>query len=737
MDRIAFLPAISALFLLSALAVQPAIAAASLNLLTNGGMESERPGAVPTGWEALRFGPPANIRTDAQERRGGATSGRIDAAEVTRSYLRSTAPIPVAPGEAIRISAWVKVRDIPAEQGNVILIAEFTTARGVALPLEKVCIADISIDSWQHLERRIIAPEQATQLRLRTGLSYSKGICWWDDVTVEASHPIVCRVDLPKGRLSPGSTSLPVLLLNRREKRSRVAIQAGDQKMIVDLNGEPAQRVEVPIPVVRPGRRTIALSITEEGEPQPVFSHSATLPVAPPIVLAPPSPTHWVVEDGAPVIEGMVELAVSDAERQGSQLVTRIADAAGKIHAEWTSVNPPESNAFTLKAPALPEGNYSLIAELQSLDAAKRPHREQHTFGVIRRSAAHVSVNDAGFPVCEGKAIFPMGIFNGGRFKEQAAAGFTVTHAYNAARIADDPIAADIRAFDFIEKTHVHGMKMLFQIPMRQAIEGDFETIRRRIRMFRNHPGLLAWDEEEGFARGDFKPDTLKTLRAIVDKEDPHHPLMVGDSSDVTTRVRGQPNFFPDADMDLGMWWWYPFPLRAPRGNQVADEDGNELAARWDVLTPPAFLTRSATTKPIWVGIQAYRKAAKDARYPTPDEYRTQAYLAIASGARGLMWYGGGVTGGMFIDTKEGHWNDLQKLVGELRDREAFWTAPVTESPVITPPDALITAAVKRLPDGRSVVVAVNRGPDAVDATVAGISHGFESYGVLVRESPH
>ncbi len=37
-------------------------------------------------------------------------------------------------------------------------------------------------------------------------------------------------------------------------------------------------------------------------------------------------------------------------------------------------------------------------------------------------------------------------MFNGGKFKEQADAGFTVTHAYNAARIEGDPMAADDNA---------------------------------------------------------------------------------------------------------------------------------------------------------------------------------------------------------------------------------------------------------------------------------------------------
>ena len=60
----------------------------------------------------------------------------------------------------------------------------------------------------------------------------------------------------------------------------------------------------------------------------------------------------------------------------------------------------------------------------------------------------------------------------------------------------------------FLEDSGANGMKMVLMVPMRLVIQGDWDGVRRRVRMFRNHPGLLAWDEEEGFARGDFKPDT-------------------------------------------------------------------------------------------------------------------------------------------------------------------------------------------------------------------------------------
>ncbi|MEO6436036.1 MAG: hypothetical protein ABIP55_09770 [Tepidisphaeraceae bacterium] len=724
---------------ISILWLTASIASAATNLITNGEMiPSPASGVLPPGWTPLIIGAEAKFTTDAQERRSADAQGatvRIDAAEVTRSYLRSVESIPVAPGETIDASAWVKVKDVPAGQGTVILIAEFSDADGKNDSVAKFNVADVKNSAWQEVKGSVEVPVGAARLHLRMGLSYSHGTCWWDDVTVTAKKPLVCRIDLSSARLSPAMKTLPIQILNRDRAKRRVTVRVGKEGVTVPLTGAPTQRVEAPIKVGKPGKASIELSMLGEkggeNDGEPLFSQTRTLTVPPPLAVSPPSPTHWVLEDGNPRIDGIVDLALSDDQRSNASLVVRVFDAGGKSHADWKAAQLGDGpNAFTITPPPLPEGDYRIVAELRPKQG--KLLRDEQPWRIIPRHLAKVILNDAGYPVYDGKAIFPLGIFNGGKFDEQAAAGFSVTHAYNAARILPDPFAADHIAFNFIENTHRHGMKMLFMIPIKEAIEGDFDTVRRRVRMFRTHPGLLAWDEEEGFARGDFKPDTLKRIRAIVAEEDPHHPFMVGDSADVIGRSRGKPDFFPDAEMDMGMWWWYPFPLKPRAGDALQGEDGNSPATRWDVLTPPAFLTHSATKKPLWVGIQCYKKPGEGARYPTPQEYRTQAYLAIVSGAKGLMWYGGSVTGGLFLKPEEGHWDELRVLLRELRDHEDFLLAP-SEPATVVPADPMISAVLKRAADGRALLIAVNRGPAAVEATIGGKAHRFDPYGVVVK----
>jgi hypothetical protein len=356
------------------------------------------------------------------------------------------------------------------------------------------------------------------------------------------------------------------------------------------------------------------------------------------------------------------------------------------------------------------------VSELNAGGGAK-PFRAEQPWQVIPRRLARVTLNSAGYPEYDGKAIFPMGIFNGGKFKEQAEAGFTVTHAYNAVRLEEDRENADQNALRYIDGTQANGMKMLFMVPMKAAIAGDFDAVRRRVRTFRNHPGLLAWDEEEGFGRGDFKPDTLKKLRQIITEEDPNHPFMVGDPYDVISRIKSRSNFFPVSEMDMGMWWWYPLPLKKPSATMATTAqalEGEEEQARWDELTPPQFLTKANTDKPLWVGVQSYKK--KDSRYPTPLEYRAQAYIAIIHGAKGLMWYGGSVTGGLFLAPEEGHWDDLQKIVKELHGLAPEFMSPTVDTPKVSPAGALISVCIKESPD-RRVMLAANRGPATLEVT--------------------
>ncbi len=656
---------------------------------------------------------------------------RIDAAEVTRSYIHCT-PIPVAPGEGITVAAWARIRDVPPDKGMVIIIADFANTGGgeVGAPA-KVAVAR-QVADWQLLQGTVRVPAEATSLRLRFGFTYSRGTVWWDDIRATPAAGRVVRAVLPDNRLYPAAKGVAVELLNREQRKGRadVRITLGGRTadVPVTLSGEAIQSVLVPCTIGGPGKKTLKLALLEQG--RAVFSSGEiTAIVPPPVTLNPLSPTHWAIEDGEPEFVGRIDLALPDTGAGRPSLTVRVLDEGGQVRATWhtNGGEAPLSGTveFTLRAPGLVVGRYRVVAEAGATDGT--PAGSEQGWGILRRESARVTLNAGGYPEQAGRALFPLGMFNNGaRTEESAAAGFNIVHFYNAARVQAGRRPDDQRLKDGMDRAEKSGMRCLLMVPLAYAFAGEWDAFTRRIRMFRNHPALLAWDEEEGIARGDMKPETLRRIRRIVQAEDPHHPLMVGDARDVIGRIADRSRFFPADCMDLGMWWWYPFPLRPGK----ADDLQGEQATTGLTIDPPLFLTGAATGQPIWVGVQAYKKNGPGARYPTPAEYRVQAYLGVIHGAKGLMWYGGSVTGGLFLSPKEGHWDELKALVSELRGLEPLLVAPPGPCPVTQPAGSNVVAATRQA-GGRRILMAANRGPTDCEVTLAASALGAGAVPVL------
>jgi len=734
-----------------------ALAAPSDNQIVNGNFEDTGKGDVPTGWEKIVIGVAPTFRID-HDAHVGKSAACIDAPEQTRAYL-SSSPIPVAPGEKLVGSAWVRVNDVQKGMGAVILIAQFSRADGSNASVAKVGVADVTKNGWQQIKGPIEVPEDVEQLRLRAGFSYTKGTCCWDDVEVHSEQPVVARVSLPGNRLSPAMEAIPVTVINRTGAKTplHIALSLDDAPFAADvkLDGKHTQTVNVPVSIDKRGKAKLALNLHHKKDDKPFLTQSIALTIPPPIVLDPPSPTHWASQDGPPQIDGDVLLALKPKTSSGAKLIVNLLDESNKVRATWSTQKLGDGvNSYSIKPGALPQGKYSIEAVVQPAGGGGQPMRSTQDWFIIPRSKAKVTINEQGFCVADGKPVFPMGVFNSGDPEELAEAGFTVTHAYNATRVAAGVRPDDRKMLEYLDHTEKVGMKSLTMVPLEFAAHGEWDAFRRRIRMFRNHPAILAWDEEEGLARGDWKMETLVKVRQILKEEDPNHPFMVGDARDVIFRVKDRSNFFALDQLDMGMWWWYPLPLKKEK--RIDALEGEEVSGL--ELTPPAFLTQAKTNKPIWVGVQSYKK--ENTRFPTPIEYRAQAYIAIAEGGKGLMWYGGYVTGGMFQaqNKTDAHWPEVKQLVTELKSLQDVFIGATETKPTLTPSDAPVSVALKRSPQ-RLVLIAANRGEKPVELTITSpaikagavkvisedrtvragagqITDKFEPYGVHVYQLP-
>ena len=199
-------------FLFVALALLAIPAGASPNLLVNPSLEQIGADQLPPHWEQCVVSLPGKFTIDESMKHDGLQSVRIDAPETTRLYLRSD-PIPVAPGETITASAWVKCKDVPPGKGTIILIGEFTNNKDSATTVEKFATLDrkeASDVDWTKIEGSIKVPALMTNLRLRMGFSYAQGTTWWDDASGDAEQPLVVIDRSSHAAFEPGQWNVPV-----------------------------------------------------------------------------------------------------------------------------------------------------------------------------------------------------------------------------------------------------------------------------------------------------------------------------------------------------------------------------------------------------------------------------------------------------------------------------------------------------------------------------------------------
>jgi len=215
--------------------------------------------------------------------------------------------------------------------------------------------------------------------------------------------------------------------------------------------------------------------------------------------------------------------------------------------------------------------------------------------------------------------------------------------------------------------------------------------------------------------------------------------LVLGDTKDVIQKLQvDRRDFFPDACMDAGIWWWYPIPLHAPDGNGLEGTDKST-----GLLQPPSWLTTTFSKKPLWIAIQSYQHPRLDARFPTPAEYRAMAFLSIINGVKGLWFYTGsgqrdyyGKPAGILNKPEEGHWDYVQKLVRELREFSPVILSPVPKAKLtLSPAEAPVDFALRESA-GKLYLIAANKSPQAQSVRFSGSALAGRQATVLYEEHP-
>jgi len=320
-------------------------------------------------------------------------------------------------------------------------------------------------------------------------------------------------------------------------------------------------------------------------------------------------------------------------------------------------------------------------------------------------------------PLVDGRPFFAVGMYSVGAENLQmlAAAGFNLVHTYGW-----EGQAGNDWGKYWLDAAHQSGLKALVGLYRPHVKAMQFEGSAKRIEMYRDHPALLAWhtmDEPAWDKDTDMGKDYMPAAYQFVREHDPTHPVTA-----VTCHF-ADPARFENA-VDIMQADYYPVP-------PIPADWYSGTGFRGIKMFVDNWRKACGGKKPFWFVCQAFdfslmkekshQIAEEWKRFPTLDELRTMTYTAIASGARGVLYWSYSHVGDVREGgtTREEHWDRIATVVGELRALMPLLTADTPET--IVQQDNVVAMAKS---DGKDTyVIAANyeRTPTQTVLTIPGI----------------
>jgi hypothetical protein len=204
------------------------------------------------------------------------------------------------------------------------------------------------------------------------------------------------------------------------------------------------------------------------------------------------------------------------------------------------------------------------------------------------------------------------------------------------------------------------------------------DRLRQLVRRFRTNPGLGAWKGADEPQWGHEAVEPLLNAYRIIKEEDPHHPVWIAQAPRGTVEdLRPYNPAYDIGGVDV-------YPIGYPPGNHLVDPHENkDISAVGDYTLK--MLRVVDRKKPIWLTLQvAWSGVARPPRvlrFPTFPQERFMTYNAIISGARGLVYFGGGIQSTLNERDKSYGYNwtfwerVLRPVLEEIGDKSPLATA--------------------------------------------------------------
>lgn len=335
---------------------------------------------------------------------------------------------------------------------------------------------------------------------------------------------------------------------------------------------------------------------------------------------------------------------------KGKSLRLSAIDAKGERHGEKETKDILLTNQKTFDLAGLPDGNYSLRAEVlengKPVAVAEKffgkfaPLKKPEICAEIRNGVMHV----------DGRPHFPIGLWFGARWDKYqdlserdladiADKGFTailpawpffkeelVAYGETAKRAASDietrlKVAAStpFNMGELLDMAHSSKLQVIFYMPYFWRTETlDDEQVRiggEIIRKYRNHPAILCWnsnDETDGWTA--LNRETYRLYKEL----DPWRPVYLN-------LIHAVPSNRDAADILSTD----PYP--------IGKTPITKVSVYGDVLNAAL---RAQPSKSAWLVLQLFGSPhEKWPRCPTPVEERCMTFLALNHGVKGLTYF--------------------------------------------------------------------------------------------------
>jgi hypothetical protein len=636
--------------------------------------------------------------------------------------------IPVQPGRIYRASALLKCRGALGGRGAALFL-QFADAAGKHVNGGMFPPGLLGDHDWTEIQvpHTVCIPADVAFLRVTLGLD-GTGEAWFDDVLLEEVVDWSGPALLEPTDGAAVTTALPGLRwqsweaeLGRMKRGYCLDVQFSRDAAF------PAGSTETVIlpPSATEARPAVALAVGTwfwrvnvrplPGELPPSRAQSFVVPAGIPIW--PPRVTPdwaWTAEP-RPWLEAVY--------RPESATVTSIEATVNGVPA--TDVTQAEGRVRFRPASDLLPGVHEVTLVLRS------PAGEAVTLADVfcnTPSAERMSFRPDGLLLIEGVPHFPLGAYRDPSDREDTfdgllEAGFTVTHSYGFEGAKNARPAAERRAY--LEAAAAHGLRVFMGLPRQWVRDADTAACRRYVAETLAAPGLLCWYQFDEPEIQGVSPEALAAVYRGLTATDPFHPKITLVCS-IGFPVRDSFRAYAAA---CDVFWEDPYPVPSKPLLMVEEK---VLACR----------EAAGPGKPVWCVLQGFDWAAWKAANgletkgkrtsesvaamtaagaipvtrPSPAETRCMAHLAIAAGAKGLIWYWSPNWAVHVQEDSPEVWRGICATVGELRALMPWLvaeTGPGDDLPVPAP-----LRVWSRVVAGQRVVVLVN--PEERDLRVDG-----------------